>query len=110
MIKDNQGQVLILRKKIQVCSFWYSLSGTTGLLAIGLIPLSILLGNKLLGFCAFSWIAGSFFAFMASTSKAKRNELEDEICDIEALRYLEVSLKNTPRQSIQTGFGPIGLN
>jgi ABC-type Mn2+/Zn2+ transport system permease subunit len=110
MTEDKQQRIKALEGKIKASKSWYSFCGTLGAFAILSVFLSILLGNRTLGLCAVSWIAGSFFAFAAEAAKSRRNELEDEICAIKLSSQLEASLNNAARQSVQTVFGPIGMN
>lgn len=110
MNERSQQKIEILQRKVKTCRSWHSFCGALGLLAIILVPLSILLGNSTLALCAASWIAGSFFAFLASTVQTERIELEDEICAVEMSHQLQATLSNAARQSVETSFGPISLN
>ena len=110
MNEKNQQKIESLRKEIKTCKSWHGFCGTLGAFAVILIPLSILLGSKTLGLCAVSWIAGSFFAFVASAAQAKRVELEDEICALEISGRPQADLNEATRGSTETSFGYISLN
>ena len=110
MTKQKQEKLKALEMKIEASKAWYAFCGTLGLIAVLSIPLSVLLGNKTLGLCAISWVAGSFFVFVAEAAKSKRNELEDEICSIKLADRLKVALQNTAPRSVETIFGPISMN
>lgn len=110
MIESEDERIESLKARIKTCKYWYGFCGMLGILAIGLLFLSILLGNKTLGLCALSWLAGSFFAFLASVLRSKGSELGDEICAIELSSQLETNLNNGASHSIETCFGPISMN
>ena len=110
MNERSQRKVEVLRKKIKICRSWHGFCGSLGVIAIILVPLSLLLGNSTLALCAASWIAGSFFAFLASTIQVERAELEDEICAIETSEYIRASLNDAARRSVETSFGSISMN
>ena len=110
MTQEKQQRIETLKKEIRACRGWRSFCGTLGLFATVLIPLSILFGNRTLGLCAVSWVAGSLFAFLSEAAKSKRNELEDEICAIELSSQVSAAFENAARRSVETSFGPIGMN
>lgn len=110
MTQDKQERLKVLKKKIKNCRSWYNFCGTLGLLAIITILLSVLFDNRILTLCAISWVAGSFFAFLSSVVKSKGEELENEACAIELSSQLEAGLGNARQNSVETCFGPIGMN
>ena len=110
MTQEERQRIETLKKEIRVSRGWRSFCGTLGLLATILIPLSILFGNRTLGLCAVSWIAGSLFAFLSEAAKSKRSELEDEICAIELSSQLNAAFDNAARRAVETSFGPISMN
>lgn len=110
MIKSKQQEIEFLKKRIETAKLCYNFCGTLGMAAIVLIPLSFLFSSKTLGLCAVSWIGGSFFAFVASAAKSDRAELEDKIYFIESLEQVKAISEGVARRSVETGFGPIGMN
>jgi hypothetical protein len=110
MTEEKQERLVALQKGLETSRTWYAFCGTLGTFAILLVPLSILLGNKILGLCAVSWIAGSAFAFIAQAAKLKSNELREEIYIIELTDRFKVDLGNTAHRSVETGFGSISMN
>lgn len=110
MLEHEQQKIKALEKKIKSCTFWYKVSGALGALSLASVFLSILIGNRMLGFCAVSWILGSFFAFLSSATKSQREELRDEVFAIESLSRLEKTLKTPAHRSVETDLGFIGMN
>ncbi len=110
MTQEDQQRIEALEKDVKTAKSWHSFCGTLGLFAVLLIPLSILFGNRTLGLCAVSWIAGSLFAFVSEAAKSKRGEFENEIYAIKSSGQTGAPSGSDAPRLIEVSFGPISMN
>jgi len=105
----DQQTVKFIESEIRVCKRRIGLAGWLLIAACISIPVSIFTGNKMLGFCAVSWLASSLVTASAYISTSMEEEWQLKL-DLAKGRGASAAKPVSSGITIRHDFGPIGLN
>jgi len=105
----SQQTIEFIESEIRGCKRRIGFAGWLLIMACISIPVSIFIGNKILGFCALSWLASTLVTASAYISTLKEEEWKLKLNLIKG-RSVSAPSPVSSEVTIKHDFGPIGLN